>query len=83
MATANALAGTTGIFYVACRLLVSLFPDVMFTVAQSWLHGIELTKLSTWNSSPMTFVVGLVTSAVFAWVIGYLFAATYNYFNKS
>ena len=41
---ANTLAITVGIFYVSCRILVSLFPELMFSVAQSWFHGIELAK---------------------------------------
>ena len=34
-ATANAAAVTIGIFYVVCRLLVGLFPALMFAAAQS------------------------------------------------
>ncbi|KKS77719.1 MAG: hypothetical protein UV74_C0013G0095 [Candidatus Woesebacteria bacterium GW2011_GWB1_43_14] len=81
-ATANALAATTGVVYVACRILVSLFPDLMFSVGQSWLHGIELTRLGSWNLSLGTFTVGLASSVIFAWVIGYAFAVSYNYFSK-
>jgi hypothetical protein len=81
-ATANALAATTGIFFIVCRILVSLFPDLMFSIAQSWLHGIELTKLGTWNLTLSTFLVGLISSIVTAWILGYVFANAYNYFNK-
>lgn len=81
-ALANAMAATTGVFFVVCRLLVSLFPDLMFSVAQSWLHGIELTKLVSLDSSIQTFIVGLISSAITVWIFGYIFGATYNYFNK-
>ncbi len=82
IAVANAFAATIGIFYIGCRLLVGLFPDLMFSIAQSWFHGIELTKLGTWNLSMATFLVGLISSVIFAWVTGYIFVTVYNYFNR-
>jgi hypothetical protein len=80
MATANAAGATTAIVFVACRLLVGVFPDFMFTVGQSWLHGIQLTQMGTWNVPGSTFILGLVSSTVFAWLVGYLFAVLYNTF---
>ena len=60
MATANAVAATTVIVYVICRGLVGLFPDLSFTVAQSWFHGIELERLNTWNLYPL--ITNILTS---------------------
>ncbi len=79
-ATANAAGVTAAGLFVVCRLLVGAFPGFMFAVAQSWLHGIELTRLDTWNLTTSTFTFGLVSSAVTAWLVGYLFAVIYNYF---
>ncbi len=81
-ATANAVGVTTAIVYVICRILVSLFPDLMFTIAQSWFHGIELSRLGSWNLTISSFLTGLVSSTITAWLIGYLFANVYNYFAK-
>ena len=81
-ATANALAVTGGIFYIACRILVGVFPDLMYTVAQSWFHGIGMAKSGSWNLSLESFFVGLISFMVFAWITGYLFACVYNYFSK-
>jgi hypothetical protein len=81
-ATANALATTGGIFYIACRILVGVFPDLMYTVAQSWFHGIGMTKSGSWNLSLESFFVGLISFMIFAWITGYLFACVYNYFSK-
>lgn len=75
IATANALAATIAIVFVVCRILVSLFPDLMFTIAQSWLHGVELAKLSSWDLTAQSFVLGLVSATVSAWLVGYLFAS--------
>lgn len=80
MATANAAGVTTAVIFVACRLLVGVLPDFMFTVAQSWFHGVTLTRLDTWNLTTSAFILGLVSSTVFAWLVGYLFAVMYNKF---
>lgn len=82
MATANAVGVTTAVIFVACRLFVGLFPDFMFSIAQSWFHGIELTRLAEWNLTPATFIWGLLSSTAFAWTAGYLFAYFYNIFVK-
>ncbi len=80
MATANAAGVVAAVIFVACRLLVGIVPDFMFTVAQSWFHGVQLARLDTLNITTSTFMLGLVSSAVTAWLIGYLFAVVYNYF---
>lgn len=82
MATANAAGVTTAVIFVACRLFVGLFPDFMFSAAQSWLHGIELTRLGVWNLTPVSFIWGLLSSTALAWGVGYLFAYFYNMFAK-
>ncbi len=76
----NALAVTTATVYVLCRILVSLFPDLSFTIAQSWFHGIELSKLDSWNLTTSSFILGIVSSTITVWVVGYIFANIYNYF---
>ena len=81
-ATANALATTGGIFYIVCRILVIIFPDLTFSFAQSWFHGINLVKSGSWDLSVTGFFAGLVSFMVLAWVTGYIFAVTYNYFSK-
>lgn len=80
--TANAVGVTTAIVYVICRILVSLFPDLMLTIVQSWFHGIELNRSAPWNLTIPSFLTGLVSSTITAWLIGYLFANVYNYFAK-
>lgn len=81
--TANAAAVTTAIVFIVCRFLVALFPELFLNIAQSWFHGIQLTQISELNLSLGSFILGLVTSTIGAWLIGYLFAKLYNYFLKS
>ncbi len=82
MASANAAGLTTAVVYVVCRVLVGLFPDWFFSMAQSWFHGIELQKLGTWNLTLENFIFGVVTATITAWLIGWCFAHCYNMFLK-
>lgn len=78
MSTANAMGTTIAIVFVVCRLLVILAPDLMFSIAQSWFHGVELTKSASANVDPGSFLLGLVSSVASVWLIGYLFAVLHN-----
>ncbi|MBI2019198.1 hypothetical protein HYS95_00835 [Candidatus Daviesbacteria bacterium] len=74
----NALAVTTAIVYVACLILVALFPDASFAVARSWFHGIELTKTAALEITASSVITGLISSGVTAWVIGWIFMRVYK-----
>lgn len=80
--TANATAVTTAVVYIICRMLVGLFPKISMNVAQSWFHGIDISKISAWNLSTESFILGIISATIFAWLVGYLFANLYNYFSK-
>ena len=80
--TANAVAATTAVVYLTCRALVGIFPDISFAVAQSWFHGIALSKLGSWNLTAGSFWLGLVSSTIGAWIIGYVFAIFFNALGK-
>ena len=81
-ATANDAAVTMGVFYIICRVFVGLLPGLSFGIAQSLLHGMALTQVGTWNLSTSNFVLGLLTSIASAWIVGFVFATTYNSFVK-
>ncbi|MEK7495188.1 MAG: DUF5676 family membrane protein [Patescibacteria group bacterium] len=81
--TANAVAVTTVIVYVVCRFLVALFPELFLNIARSWFHGIDIGKIASFDLSTSSFILGLVSSSLTAWLVGYLFAKLYNYFLKS
>ena len=74
----NVLAVTTAIVFILCRVLVGLFPDASFAIAQSWFHGIEISKLGVWNLTMQSFVLGLVSATITAWIVGYIFTKTYK-----
>lgn len=79
---ANASAVLTGIVYIACSLLVVLFPDYFKIVGQSWFHGIDISLI--WTGEPRgNFFIGLATAVAGTWLAGWAFAWTYNRFAKS
>jgi len=79
---ANALAIVGAGLYVVCTLLVVSTPVFYRGVAQTWMHGFNLSALPM---RQMTFggsVYGLVTFTVVSWLTGYAFAAVYNALGK-
>lgn len=80
-AFANASAIVTAVVYIACSLLVALFPGVFKIVSQSWFHGIDLGLI--WTGSPRgNFLIGFITAVIGTWLAGWIFAWVYNQFVK-
>lgn len=80
-AWANASSASVGIIYIACAVLVGMFPEVSKSVAVSWFHGMDLNQI--WTGEPRgNFILGLVSAVIGTWLVGYLFAWIYNKFVK-
>lgn len=43
-------------------------------VARSWFHGIALDQFGQAIVTPGSFILGLVTSALGGWLVGYVLA---------
>ncbi|MEK7165797.1 MAG: DUF5676 family membrane protein [Patescibacteria group bacterium] len=83
MATANATAATVAVVYIVCAVSVLLFPDIAMTVARSWFHGIDISKLTLSTQTNLgSLAVGFLTATGGGWLLGYLFANFYNMFAK-
>ncbi|HLC96173.1 MAG TPA: DUF5676 family membrane protein [Candidatus Nanoarchaeia archaeon] len=68
----------TGIVYVGCALAIAFIPGT--TGFFSYLfHGIDITKIATTPNLRST-VIGFFESIAIAYLIGWLFAWTYNKF---
>lgn len=80
LATANATAATTAVIYVVCTVSSVFLPDLSMTIVQSWFHGIDLSKITSVNITVGSFVLGIITATVGAWLIGFVFAKIYNQF---
>lgn len=82
MATAHAAAVVTAIIYIVCRQAFVWLPEFSMSIARSWFHGIDISKIATTTIPADNFILGLATATVGAWLVGYLFAVTYNWFAK-
>lgn len=82
LAIANAAAVTMAALFIVCRAAFALFPNLTMSIAQSWFHGLEVSKASGWSLSIEAFILGLITSTTGAWLVGYTFTTVYNYFAK-
>ncbi len=81
--TANATAATVAVIYIVCALSVLLFPDLAMTVARSWFHGIDISKLTlSTQTDPSSLILGFTTATGGGWLLGYLFASFYNTFAR-
>lgn len=82
-AFANAATVVTAVFYVVCLLLSVFAPDLVFGMANSWVHSLNLEVLQTNVSiSPASAVWGLITICALTWVTTYATIALYNRFAR-
>ncbi len=78
--TGVALMLTLAVLYVACAAAFALAPATTIGFFNTWFHGLNLAELQA-GAKPFTlgvFLYGLAGIAVFAFVCGALFAASYN-----
>lgn len=82
-AFANAVTAVTVAFYVACVLLSSLAPDLIFGIAKSWMHSINIESIkAAANPSFGSLLWGLVTLGGLTWVTTYGTIWFYNRWAK-
>ena len=80
---ANAVAAVTGVVFILCRLLAAVAPNLLFNVGQSWFHTLNLSSVRATGSMPLgLFLIGLISSVAFAWVVTYAGAELYNRWEK-
>lgn len=78
-AFANATATVIGVWIIVCALLAYLVPDVLFAVAQSWTHAMNLEALrSTFVPDLGSLLLGFVTAVGLTWLTTYGTISLYN-----
>lgn len=78
-AFANAAAAVMAVWVLACALLSYIAPDLLSTVAQSWMHTINLESVkTTFNPDLGLLLLGLVTATGLTWLTAYGVAVLYN-----
>ncbi len=75
-ALANAVGLLGAIYFVGCYLVAWTMPILYKSVAESWMHMLDLSDL--WKQSPSNFGFGFVSFVIVSWFSGYLFAWLYN-----
>ncbi|HKZ34951.1 MAG TPA: DUF5676 family membrane protein [Patescibacteria group bacterium] len=66
-------------FYLLCVTLSYIAPEFLFSIAQSWVHSLNLEVLRDMSPiSPGSAVTGFLTSTGATWIVAYVFAETYN-----
>lgn len=78
---ALSLGSVSGIVYIACVLLFAIAPRAGIALANTMVHGLDLTLIMRPSMAPFgAIIVGLAEIAVLGYLVGWLFAAVYNYF---
>ena len=78
-ATATAL--TLGILSAMCAVAVIVAPDATIAVFNSWMHGVDLTRLVPAGGRPVTFgqvIAGIVSLGVIGFGSGAFLSGVYN-----
>lgn len=81
----NSVALAFGLVHISFDILSLLSPNTLKFIFNTWFHGFKLRILvleETFSISPQNILIGLVTSVVVAWLIGFSVGYFYNYFNK-
>lgn len=82
-AFANAAAAIVGIWIIACALLAYVAPDLLFSMAQSWTHAMNLEVLrSTFAPNLLSLLWGFVSAVGLTWVTTYGMIWLYNRWSK-
>jgi hypothetical protein len=77
---ANATAATVAVLFVVCRLAFVLAPELSLSVSRSWFHGIDISLIASQQMGGL--VLGLVSSTIAGWLVGFVFAWFQNLFEK-
>ncbi len=82
-AFANAAATIMAVWVVVCAFLSYIAPELLFSVAQSWMHNINLDAArTTFTPSPGSLLLGLVSASGLTWVTAYATIILYNKWAK-
>lgn len=82
-ALANAASAVMVIWVLACALLSYIAPDLLFGIAQSWMHTINLESVKAiFNPDLGSILLGLVSATGLTWITTYGTITLYNKWAK-
>ncbi len=78
-AFANAASTVMAVWVVACAAVSFVAPDLLFNIAQSWMHTINLESVkATVTPNLGSLLLGLVSATGLTWVTTYTVIWLYN-----
>ena len=82
-AFANATSTVMAVFYIACVVLSYIGSDLLFSLAQSWIHSLNLEAARTTFSPNMgSILFGFITAVGLTWITTYATIVLYNRWAK-
>lgn len=82
-AFANAASLVMAIWVLACALLSYIASDLLFSIAQSWMHTVNLESVkATFNPDLGSILLGLVSATGLTWITTYGTITLYNKWAK-
>ncbi len=82
-AFANAVTVVTAAFYIICRLLSAVVPELIIGIGNSWMHTVNLEQIRATSEPSMAATIwGLITISAVAWVTTYAAIELYNRWAK-
>lgn len=82
-AFANATSAVMAVFYIACVALSLISPDLLFSLAQSWMHTLNLeVARTTFTPNLGSMVFGFITAVGLTWITTYGTISLYNKWAK-
>ena len=80
---ANATAAVMAVWVIACLALSIIVPDLLFAIAQSWMHSINIDAVkTTFNPNLGSILLGFATAVGLTWITTYAVVWLYNRWAK-
>jgi uncharacterized membrane-anchored protein len=80
---ALAAAGTTGVFYLVCTIVVAIWPDAAWVLLSQVFHLVDITQFQRPLSVELGAAAsGLIQTTLYAYGGGIVFALLYNWLGE-
>ena len=79
---AKSLAATAGVAYIVCTVFTALFPKAALVFLGGLTHLVNLKEAAVVEVTLGGALLGLILMLFYAYLVGYVFAWTYNRFLK-
>lgn len=83
VAFANATTVVVAVFYIACAFLSSIAPDFVFSLANSWIHTLNLEAIQIKAQPSIGMLIyGFISVSILTWITAYALIELYNRWAK-